>query len=68
MSNTPFTVSSVACSSDSKILIVLKAVEAVICSQRYRVDDEFPMFSGDRTWQGFVTIWVPVGLSSGLSP
>ena len=34
--------------------------------QRHRLDAEkFPMLSGG--WSYFVAIWIPVGLSSGLS-
>ena len=49
------TVFSVACNSDSEILVSLQRVEPVVRTQRHRLDAyKVPVFSGGRTWQGFV--------------
>ena len=63
------TVSSVTPYSDSELLAAIQTVGAVVRTPKHRFEaDKFPMFSGGWTWQGFVAIWIPVGLSSGLSP
>ena len=60
---------SVACNSDFEILAALQIVETVVCTLSHRLDaDKFPMFSVGGPGKDFVEIWIPVGLSSGLSP
>ena len=64
----------IACKSDSEIILVAAfqtmTVETVVRTQRHRLDaDKLPMFSVDfGPGKGFVAIWIPVGLSSGLLP
>ena len=63
------TVFSVACNSDSKILAALRTAETIARTQSRLDANKFPIFLvGWTSRKGFVAIWIPVGLSSGLSP
>ena len=61
--------SSVTCNSESEILAALQIVEAVARTQRHRLDaDSFRCSRLVEPGKGFIAIWIPDGLSSGLSP
>ena len=56
------------CKSDSEILVSLETVETVVRTQKHRLEaDKFPIFSVGGPGKDFIAIWIPVGLSSGLS-
>ena len=58
----------VGCKSDSEILASLETVETVVRTQKHRLEaDKFPIFSVGGPGKDFIAIWIPVGLSSGLS-
>ena len=58
----------VGCKSDYEILASLETVETVVRTQKHRLEaDKFPIFSVGGPGKDFIAIWIPVGLSSGLS-
>ena len=58
----------VGCKSDYEVLASLETVETVVRTQKHRLEaDKFPMFSVGGPGKDFNAIWIPVGLSSGLS-
>ena len=61
--------SSVACNSDFELLAALQAVETVVRTKDIvltPISFRYSRLVGPS--KGFVAIWIPVGLTSGLSP
>ena len=63
------TVLSTACNSDYEILAALQTLETIVVrTQRHRIDaGKFRCSRLVEPGKGFVAIWIPAGLRSGLS-